>query len=105
MTPIPQTPSASGLQSLIEKAKEDLALRLSIMVAEINVIEARGVTWPDSSIGCPQAGMAYTQVLTPGYLILLEYANTPYEYHAGKGTSITYCANPTPPIIGEPFNT
>lgn len=105
MTPIPQTPPASGLQSLIEKAKGDLAQRLSITAAEINVTETRDVTWPDASIGCPQEGMVYAQVLTPGYLILLEYANNQYEYHTGKGTAVTYCANPTPPIISEPFNT
>jgi hypothetical protein len=93
------------MQSLIEKTKEDLAKRLSITMAEIIVVEASEVVWPDSSLGCPQKGMAYLQVLTPGYLILLEYANNQYEYHAGKGLDFIYCTNPTAPLPGPPGST
>jgi hypothetical protein len=96
------TPSAPGIQSLIEKIKEDLAKRLSITMAEITVVEASEVIWPDSSLGCPQKGMAYLQVLTPGYLIVLEYANNQYEYHAGLGQDYIYCTNPTAPIPSPP---
>jgi hypothetical protein len=99
------TPSVPGLQGLIEKAREDLAKRLSITVTEISVAEAAAVIWPDSSLGCPQKGMAYAEVLTSGYLILLEYANNQYEYHAGKGPEVFYCPNPTPPVPGTPGNT
>jgi hypothetical protein len=99
------TPSVPGLQSLMEKAKEDLAKRLSIPVTEIIVAEAVEVTWPDSSLGCPQEGMLYLQVLTPGYRILLEYSDNQYEYHAGKGPDVIYCQNPTPPGPGSPDNT
>jgi hypothetical protein len=94
------TPIAPGLEGLIEKTKEDLAKRLSITVSEISVAEAAEVVWPDSSLGCPQKGMFYTEVLTPGYLILLEHANKKYEYHAGKGPEVIYCTNPIPPHLG-----
>ena len=99
------TPIAPGLQALVEKAKTDLAARLSIPVIEISLKEAEGVIWPDSSLGCPQKGMAYAEVLTPGYLILLEYADRKYEYHAGKGPEVYYCPNPTPPVPGIPGDT
>jgi hypothetical protein len=94
------TQSVPGLQGLIEKAKEDLAKRLSITVIEINVAEATEVIWPDSSLGCPQNGMAYLEVLTPGYLSMLEYANKQYEYHADKHMYVIYCTNPTLPLPG-----
>jgi hypothetical protein len=97
------TPLAPGLQGMIEKAKEDLAKRLSITVPEINVEVAAEVTWPDSSRGCPQEGMAYAQVLTPGYLIVLEYNYAKYEYHAGKGPEVIYCINPASPLPGAPI--
>ena len=32
------------------------------------VVDARAVTWPDSSLGCPEPGMMYTQVLVDGTL-------------------------------------
>jgi hypothetical protein len=99
------TPFSPGLQGLIEKAKEDLAKRLSVAAIEISVAQAGEVVWPDSSLGCPQEGMAYAQVLTPGYLIILEYVNNQYEYHAGKESEGFYCPDPTPPVPGPPGNT
>jgi hypothetical protein len=98
-------PTISGLQKLIEAAKEDLAQRLSVSVSQINLVDAQEVVWPDSSLGCPKEGMAYAQVLTPGYLILLQSGDHEFEYHASKGTFITYCENPSPPIAGTPENT
>jgi hypothetical protein len=98
-------PPSTNLQNLIDKAREDLAQRLSIPATQINLVDATAVTWPDASLGCPQMGMEYAQVLTPGYLILLEYGNNRFEYHASRGTYVIYCENPTPPILGTPDNT
>lgn len=92
----------SELEKLVEMAKNDLAGRLSIPVTQIILIDARSVIWPDSSIGCPQPGMLYTDVLTPGYLILLSANSRDYEFHAGKGPQVIYCENPTHPVPGTP---
>lgn len=105
MMPIPVTPNTPNLQSLIDKAKNDLAQRLSISITQINVVDAKAVTWSNSSLGCPQPGMAYAEVLTPGYLILLNANGQNYEYHAGKGPDVLYCENPLPPVEGMPDNT
>lgn len=99
------TPSFAELQALIEKAKEHLAQRLAVSANEIDLVEATGVTWPDSSVGCPQKGMLYTQVLTPGYLILLEHGGNTFEYHASSRDYVTTCENPSPPVPGSPGNT
>ena len=101
--PVP-IPAISGLQPLIEIAKADLAQRLSIPASRINTIEAKGVFWPDASLGCPQPDAAYTQVLTPGYLILLESGDIKFEYHADLHNYVFYCENPTPPILETPAN-
>jgi hypothetical protein len=90
---------------MITKATEDLAQRLSISTNQISLVEATEVTWPDSSLGCFQKGISSTQVLTPGYLIVLNYDNKKYEYHANNGTYVIYCPNPIPPIFGTPSNT
>jgi hypothetical protein len=99
------TPYPPPFQALIEKAKADLASRLFRTVADIHVVEASAVTWPNSSLGCPQKGMQYAEVLTPGYLVVLEYAGRNYEYHAGQGLEVFFCINPTPPVPGTPGNT
>src|SRR6185503_16482419 len=100
-TPMPSdlsTPNTSGIESLIEMAKKDLAHRLSVSMDEINLIDARSVVWPNASLGCPQDGMFYAEVLTPGYLILLSAGNLEFEYHAGSSTEVVHCENPSPPV-------
>jgi hypothetical protein len=93
-TQMVSTPSDSALQALIEKAKEDLAQRNNISISEIHVVDATEEEWSDSSLGCPQAGMSYLQVITPGYRIALEANGTQYEYHSNKSTLIVFCENP-----------
>lgn len=102
MTPTLPLPADAGLQALIEKARTDLAQRLSIPAGDIVVLQAENVTWPDGSLGCPQEGMEYAQVLTPGYLIRLSFGNQEFEYHASRGTTVIYCENPSPPVSGTP---
>ncbi len=74
----------STLEEIVEQARRDLAARLGRAVAEIRVVEARAVTWPDSSLGCPEPGRMYLQVLTPGYRVILEVEGQRYAYHAGR---------------------
>lgn len=85
------SPDTSGLESLIEMAKNDLAKRLSIPVDEIRLNEAKPVVWPDSSLGCPQPGMAYLQVPEDGALIVLQVGDTPYNYHNGGNRGLFLC--------------
>jgi hypothetical protein len=75
MTPSPPTPVHAQLQNIIDLARADLAQRLAVLVDDITLVEAANVVWPDSSLGCPEKGMAYAQVLTPGYLVLLEHGS------------------------------
>jgi hypothetical protein len=104
-TPMPpdlQTPAASGLENLIEQAKQDLAQRLTIPTSQITLVEATAVEWSDSSLGCPQPGMEYLQVITPGYRILLEAGGTQYEYHSNRDAYVVYCENMKPPTLPKP---
>jgi hypothetical protein len=72
-----------AMEPLIQMAKEDLAKRLGVPEAEIVVLEARAVLWPDGSLGCPQPGMAYIQIPFDGGLIRLEVDGQEYNYHTG----------------------
>jgi len=85
----------SGLDSLIQSAKEDLAQRLSIKPEQIEVVEARSVVWPDASMGCPQSGMRYKQVPQDGALIRLRAEGCVYEYHSGGTREPFLCEQPT----------
>jgi hypothetical protein len=91
--PVPGTVEP-GMEGLIEMAKEDLAERLSMAAGEIEVLEAKGVVWPDASLGCPQPGMRYKQVPMDGALIRLLVEGKVYEYHSGGGRAPFLCEQP-----------
>jgi hypothetical protein len=108
MTPSISTPGTSALESLIKKASEDLAQRLSISLTQVTLVEAKAVVWPDSSMGCPQPGMSYLQVPEDGALIVLEVEGKRYEYHSGGKRGLFLCEmvykDPSPPPQIDLFN-
>lgn len=67
----------------VAKAKETLAGKLNITVSEINLVSIEEVRFGDTSLGCPQSGRFYSQVITPGYKIVLLTQNNNYTYNAG----------------------
>ena len=46
-----------------------LAESLEIPEAQIPVLETEVAKWSDTSLGCPQPGMMYAQVITPGFRV------------------------------------
>ncbi len=84
-------PPPPAVQTWINHAQKDLAQRLGIATNEIELVSFETKTWPDSSLGCPQPGMRYLQVLKEGYLILLRAGNDLYNYHGSSGTPPFLC--------------
>jgi len=73
-TPTAGVPAGEGELSeeeIIQLVKEDLAEREGVDVDEIGHPSVEEKTWSDTSLGCPEEGMMYAEVLTPGYQILL----------------------------------
>jgi hypothetical protein len=87
------------LESQVMAARAHLGERLGLPGSEIALLEARHVTWPDSSLGCPQPGLMYMQVLTPGVLIRLDVEGREYRYHGRTGGRPLLCLYPD----GEPL--
>jgi hypothetical protein len=96
--PTPTAPSsgrgvapAEASQALLEQALADLADRTGLAATAIRVVSVEEVEWSDTSLGCPEEGMMYAQVITPGYLIILEAEGQQYEYHADDEVTVTLC--------------
>ncbi len=86
------SPAMAATQTAVERAAiEDLAERLGIGTEEIEVRSLEAVTWPDASLGCPEEGMMYAQVLTPGSRIELAVGDRVYAYHAAEGRDPFLC--------------
>ena len=69
-------------QPLVDKAIADLNDRLDVSEDTITVVKVEATEFSDTSLGVPKAGESYAQVLTPGYIIVLEVNGDNYVYHA-----------------------
>lgn len=104
--PQPTAPGAApidpSLSAFVDGAKADLARRLGATLDAIAVIEARGVTWPNPGLGCPQPGMAYKQVPVDGLLIRLSLGGRTFSYHGGGGKPPFLCEHPEQQLPSPP---
>ena len=100
--PTAGTPSAGEVPpDLLQALLNDLAKRLGIPVDQITVVHSQAVEWNDSSLGCPQPGMMYLQVITPGFRVVLAAQDQLYNYHTGHRGSFILCGEnglPSEPI-------
>lgn len=86
--PLPLDPANEAIAT---QAKQDLAQRLSVSTDQIDLVEVQSVSWPDGSLGCPQPGMMYTQMVVDGLLIRLRARGNIYEYHSGGSRAPFLC--------------
>ncbi len=82
----------------VKAATAALAAELNIPEADLLLVEALPVQWNDASLGCPQPGVDYPEVVTPGYLVTLAVSDQVLSVHTDLiGTAIV-CYNPGDPI-------
>jgi hypothetical protein len=76
-------------QVALATASEQLGVPTDALVVTAAVQQ----TWPDSSLGCPQPGLAYSQVVTPGWLITVDTVDgaAEVEVHTDRGSRGVIC--------------
>lgn len=85
------TPSEATAQ-VVAAAKERLARELDISTEPVQIIAIEPVEWSDASLGCPEPGKMYAQVITPGYRVLLEVDGEQFEVHTDReGQTAVIC--------------
>ena len=76
-------------QGAVDACVRDAAPRLGVAAAQLGVERIESREWGDSSLGCPQPGFFYAQVITPGYLIVVAGGGRRLEYHTDlRGRSV-----------------
>ena len=83
--PVDQQPDT--LNDLQSRAREVLATRLSVTAESLTLISDEIVQWSDASLGCPQEGMGWAQVITPGRRMTFRHNENTYEVHMGTADS------------------
>jgi hypothetical protein len=75
-------------------ARQQLADSLSCDPQSVDVVSVEEMEWSDSSLGCPQPGMMYMQMITPGYRVTLEHNGQRYTFHTDHGRRAIRCDRP-----------
>lgn len=74
----------STKESMVEKAKRDLAERLGLPPEEVKEIDVSDRDFPDMSLGAPLEDEMSAQMISSGWQIRLEGDGKSYEYRADK---------------------
>ncbi|MCB0191695.1 MAG: hypothetical protein KDJ65_07095 [Anaerolineae bacterium] len=83
--------SIPGSEEPLAAALDDLSQQTGVPADQISLVSIEARQWSDSSLGCPQEGFMYAQVITPGYLIVLDVAGTQYNYHTDQASTVILC--------------
>jgi hypothetical protein len=85
-------PAVPGSEATVAAAVTHLSQQTGIPEDQITVDSVEPTQWRDTSLGCPQEGMMYAQVITPGYLIVLSAQGQTYEYHTDQRANVVQCS-------------
>lgn len=80
-------------QSVVDLVRQDAATQLDVDPSALDVTAIQAVDWPDSSLGCPEDGGVYAQVISPGYQITIGDGTASIEYHTGPDDLFVLCTS------------
>ena len=80
-----------GSEKALTAATADLAERTGLAASEVRLVSMEAVDWNDTSLGCPQEGYMYAQVITPGFRMILSVQGQQYEYHTDLAGNVVLC--------------
>jgi hypothetical protein len=75
----------------------DAARRFGVDASAVVLTRAEQVTWPDGSLGCPEPGQYYTQVLVTGYRLTAKTSDGELVYHTDSRGNVKSCG-----VLGKP---
>ena len=96
-TPAPTpTPHMSRVEPKVPEAILDPILKEAAKLANVSpqqlvIVRADAVVWNDGSLGCPEVGMEYAQMLTNGYWVVITAARQTYDFRVGSDGRFRLC--------------
>ena len=74
----------------------DAAKRFNVAESAVVLTRAEQVTWPDGSLGCPEPGRMYTQMLVDGFRVSAKTTEGELLYHTDSRGNVANCASGKP---------
>ena len=73
---VPRTAAAEGQEeppdTVIQAALDAASAQLGVPADNLIVVMTAQRDWADASLGCPEPGRTYAQVITPGYAVWID---------------------------------
>lgn len=90
---VAQSDDAQPPGSLVQIAQNQAASLLGTTADRLTLTASFSTEWPDSSLGCPQPGMAYSQIVTPGWVLTFDTDDgaTELDVHTDDGSRAVIC--------------
>jgi hypothetical protein len=78
---------------VIQVALDAVAAQLDVSEDNLVIVMSAQRDWPDTSLGCPGQGIAYAQIVTPGYIVTVDTDDlvTEVEVHTDQGARAAIC--------------
>jgi hypothetical protein len=77
--------------AIVEALLADATQRSGVPVGELTIERAEAVEWSDASLGCPEPGMSYAQVVTSGFWIVIAAGPASYDYRVLENGQYRLC--------------
>ena len=94
----PKDTSAAGAQAAVDQARAAAAKQLRAQAGEFTVVTVEPAQWSDSSLGCRKPNSKYQQVMSNGYVVVLERRGQRHTVNVA-GTLAVIC-EPTNRLTG-----
>lgn len=91
-----ETPTVAGGEGADAEVEAAARRLLAAEVGEgaFELLSYAVVQWPDASLGCPEEGYAYAQVITPGHKLLFDLDGAIYPVHSNAdGSHMVICGD------------
>ena len=85
-------------QAILDAILKEAAALAKVSREQLVIVRAQSVIWSDGSLGCPEPGMMYTQVLVNGYWVVIDAAGQKYDFRVDSRGNFRLC----PPGQGHP---
>jgi hypothetical protein len=91
--PTGETPPAKGEvpQGILDPILKEAAALANVAREQLVIVRAEPVVWSDGSLGCPEPGMEYAQMLVNGYWVVINAAGQTYDFRAVRDGRFRLC--------------
>jgi hypothetical protein len=96
VNPDPTVLMLSAPDDLVQMVRADAAQRLGTDAASVQIAASQPMEWSNASLGCPRRESVFAQVITPGFLIVVDVDGNRLTYHTDTGTNFVVCEGGRP---------